>query len=41
MTELEFYKEKIKELIDSCQDLASMEVIYSLLLKLEDFVTEG
>ena len=41
MTELEFYREKIKELVDVCQDLAGMEVIYSLLLKLDNSITEG
>lgn len=41
MTELEFYREKIKELVDLCQDLAGMEVIHSLLLKLSDSFTEG
>lgn len=41
MTELDYYREKIKELVDMCQDLTSMEVVYSLLLKIEDSLTEG
>ena len=35
MTEVEFYKEKICELVEKCVSLSDLEVIYSILVKLD------
>lgn len=39
MTELEVYKEKVIELIKECKSVADMELIYSILIKLQDCST--
>lgn len=35
MTDVDFYKEKIFELVEKCVSLSDLEVIYSILIKLE------
>lgn len=41
MTELEFYKERIKALLEECKNVAELEKIYFKLLAQQGSPTEG